>query len=74
MYKRQGLILSGGRGLGKEQFELLKVLANQLGAAVGASRAVVDVYKRQHLDLSRMNQIVKINSAARYVVVESRCV
>ena len=36
------MILSGGRGLGKEQFELLKVLANQLGAAVGASRAVVD--------------------------------
>lgn len=40
--EQAGLILSGGRGLGKEQFELLKVLANQLGAAVGASRAVVD--------------------------------
>lgn len=37
------IIISGGRGLGKaENFALLDALAKQLGAAVGASRAVVD--------------------------------
>lgn len=37
------IIISGGRGLGKaENFALLEALAKELGAAVGASRAVVD--------------------------------
>jgi electron transfer flavoprotein alpha subunit len=37
------IIVSGGRGLGKaENFELLRELASVMGAAVGASRAVVD--------------------------------
>ncbi|MBI4064320.1 MAG: electron transfer flavoprotein subunit alpha/FixB family protein [Elusimicrobia bacterium] len=36
-------IVSGGRGLGKtEGFEIIRSLANELGAAVGASRAAVD--------------------------------
>jgi len=37
------IIVSGGRGIGKpENFEILKELANTLGAALGASRAAVD--------------------------------
>ncbi len=37
------IIVSGGRGLGKpENFEIVHELADVLGAAVGASRAVVD--------------------------------
>lgn len=37
------IIVAGGRGVGSaENFELIKTLATELGAAVGASRAIVD--------------------------------
>jgi len=37
------VIVAGGRGMGSaDNFELIKTLASELGAAVGASRAIVD--------------------------------
>lgn len=37
------LVISGGRGLGEEGFALLDVIANELGAGLGASLAAIDL-------------------------------
>lgn len=43
------IIVSGGRGVGgAEAFDVIQTLANELGAAVGASRAVVDAGWKHH--------------------------
>ena len=43
------IIISGGRGMGSiENFSHLESIADQLGAAVGASRAVVDEWGMSH--------------------------
>jgi len=60
------IIVSGGRGVkGPEHFNLIEGLAQQLGAAVGASRAVVDAGWRPHED--QVGQTWKTVSPSLYV-------
>lgn len=60
------IIVSGGRGIkGPENYHLIENLASKLGAAVGASRAVVDAGWRPHSE--QVGQTGKTVSPSMYV-------
>ena len=62
------IIISGGRGMGSiENFSHLEAIADQLGAAVGASRAVVDEWGMSHS--MQVGQTGKTVNPSLYIAV-----